>query len=301
MVKLTEEEFKRYLEAGRIAVKVKEEIPRISVPGARVLDVAERIESLIRYYGGEPAFPVNISIGSVAAHYTPTIEDRTTFPEEGLAKVDFGVHVDGYIVDTAITIDLGGSYSAILNAAREALEKALQRVAPGISFREVGRVVEETAKRYSLKPVRNLSGHRIDRYRIHAGESIPNYPESLVPWKFRDGGVYAIEPFITNGVGLVSEEKLVTIYSVKKSKIKASEDEERVLREASTRFRGLPFCARWLSDSGENIEEILERLRGRGALHPYPVLTEISGGQVAQFEETVVIYRGTPYVITKRL
>jgi methionyl aminopeptidase len=301
VVELTEEEFKRYLEAGRMAVKVKEEILRIVAPGAKAVEVAERIEGLIRYHGGEPAFPVNISIGSVAAHYTPVIGDPTVFPEKGLVKVDFGVHVDGYIVDTAVTIDLGGDYAVILNAAREALEKALQKIAPGASFKEIGKVVEETAKRYSLKPIRNLSGHRIDRYRIHAGESIPNYPVSLIPWKFREGGVYAIEPFITNGAGIVAEENLVTIYSVKKTKIKAQEKEERVLREASTRFKGLPFCGRWLSDLGEDIENILNKLRVMGALHPYPVLTEIAGGQVAQFEETVVIYSGSPHVVTRRL
>jgi len=298
---LTEEEFKRYLEAGRVAVKVKEEIQRIVAPGVRVLEAAEKIENMIRYHGGEPAFPANISIGSVAAHYTPRIGDPAVFPERGLAKLDFGVHVDGYIVDTAVTIDLGGDYTAILNAAREALERAIQRIAPGVSFREVGRAVEEAARKYSLKPVRNLSGHRIERYRIHAGESIPNYPETLIPWRFRDGGVYAVEPFITNGAGLVSEERLVTIYSVKKAKSGSSEAEEKILREAVSRFKGLPFCARWLSDLGGDVEAILDRLRARGALHPYPVLTEIAGGQVAQFEETVVIYGGAPYIITRRL
>jgi len=295
---MTEDEFKRYLEAGRIARTVKGHVLGLVRPGAGVLEVAEMIESLIRSMGGEPAFPVNISIGSVAAHYTPGVGDKGLFPERGLAKIDFGVHIDGYIVDTAITIDLGGGFERILSASREALERAIKRVAPGVSFRDIGVIVDETARRYSLKPIRNLSGHRIDRYKIHAGESIPNYPERLVPWKFREGGVYAIEPFITDGAGLVSEERLATIYSVKRSKMKGSGLEERILREAISRFKGLPFCARWLSDLGADVATALERLAGQGVLNRYPVLTEITGGQVAQFEDTVVIYQGTVYVLT---
>ena len=296
---LAEQEFEKYREAGRIAKRVKEEAQKLVSSGRPVLETAVKIEEIIRSLGGEPAFPVNISIGSIAAHYTPTYSDKSLFPERGLVKIDFGVHIDGYIVDTAFTVDLGGDYKIIMDAAREALEKALSRVLPGVSFRDVGRVVEETAKRYSLKPVRNLSGHRIDRYKIHAGESIPNYSEALIPWRFREGGVYAIEPFITSGAGLVSEGRLVTIYSVKKTKIKSSEEETRVLREAIARFKGLPFCSRWLADLGGDIDTVLENLRSKGALHPYPVLVEVSGAQVAQFEETIAIYEGSVYILTR--
>ncbi|MEM2202898.1 MAG: type II methionyl aminopeptidase [Sulfolobales archaeon] len=296
---LAEQEFEKYREAGRIAKSVKEEAQKLVSSGRSVLETAVKIEEIIRSLGGEPAFPVNISIGSVAAHYTPTYSDKSLFPEKGLVKIDFGVHVDGYIVDTAFTIDLGGDYRVIMDAAKEALEKALSRVSPGVSFRDVGRIVEETAKRYSLKPVRNLSGHRIDRYKIHAGESIPNYQEALIPWRFREGGVYAIEPFITSGAGLVSEGRLITIYSVKKTKVKSSEEEARVLREAIARFKGLPFCSRWLADLGGDIDAVLESLRSKGALHPYPVLVEVSGAQVAQFEETIAIYEGSVYILTR--
>ncbi|HWQ17974.1 MAG TPA: type II methionyl aminopeptidase [Sulfolobales archaeon] len=296
---LAEQEFEKYREAGKIAKRVKEEAQKLVSSGRPVVETAVKIEEIIRSLGGEPAFPVNISIGSVAAHYTPTYSDKSLFPERGLVKIDFGVHIDGYIVDTAFTVDLGGDYKIIMDAAREALEKALSRVLPGVSFRDVGRVVEETAKRYSLKPVRNLSGHRIDRYKIHAGESIPNYSEALIPWRFREGGVYAIEPFITSGAGLVSEGRLVTIYSVKKTKVKSSGEEARVLREAIARFKGLPFCSRWLADLGGDIDTVLENLRSKGALHPYPVLVEVSGAQVAQFEETIAIYEGSVYILTR--
>jgi len=132
---MTEDEFKRYLKAGRIARTVKGHVLGLVRPEAGVLEVAERIESLIRSMGGEPAFPVNISIGSVAAHYTPVVGDKGLFPERGLAKIDFGVHIDGYIVDTAITIDLEGVFERILSASREALERAIKRVAPGVSIK----------------------------------------------------------------------------------------------------------------------------------------------------------------------
>ncbi len=297
---LSEEDFRRLLAAGDIARRIKRELGKIAKPGARVRDIAEAIEARIRDLGGSPAFPVNISIGSTAAHYTPTVSDNSVLPESGLVKIDFGVHIDGMIVDTAYTVDLDDTYRVLVEAAREALDRALSIVKPGVALREVGKVVQQVARKYEVKPIKNLSGHRIDRYNLHAGESVPNYNDLLTPWRFKDNSIYAIEPFMTTGAGMVSEDKTVTIYALKSGKLKGLRSSEiEVVKHIISEYKTLPFCERWLSNRFRDAGKILDSLYRRKFLRGYPVLTEVSGSPVSQAEDTVVIYGGEVHIVTR--
>lgn len=293
---------KKYLKAGEIAYNVMNEALKMIKPGALLYDIAERIEKRILELGGRPAFPVNISIAHEAAHYTPTIGDSKRIPESGIVKVDIGVHVDGYIADMARSIDLDGRYERIVTAAREALDKAVERISVGVSAREIGRVVESIAKNYGFKPVKNLSGHRLERYNLHAGNNIPNYPDPLALWRFSDNSAYAVEPFITTGSGIVSEDKnTVTIYSLRNVKTSPASDSVReIVSLIERRFSKLPFCGRWLRDAYSNADRILRELYNRKILYGYPLLLDNPGSQVAQFEDTVVIFERQVIVTTRR-
>lgn len=288
----------KLVKAGEIAKRVREESVRLVKPGARLIDIAEAVEKRIRELGGEPAFPVNIGINDIAAHYTPVPGDSSVIPDGSVVKIDIGVHVDGYIADTAITIALNPALEPLLEACRRALEKALEVVKPGVRLGEVGRVVEETITSMGFKPIRNLSGHSIDRYMIHSGVSIPNYRELFSRRTFQEG-VYAIEPFSTNGVGLVDESTVVTIYAFKEAR------RARVPGEASSFYarvyserRTLPFAERWYHALyGGSLKNILYYLGRSGLLVSYPVLVERGRGLVAQFEHTLVI-TGSDVVVT---
>jgi methionyl aminopeptidase len=273
---LDEEGFKKLLSAGSIASRVKDELRNIVRPGIRIRDLAEAVERKIFEYGGSPAFPVNISIDSIAAHYTPTPFDNSVLPESGLVKIDFGVHIDGFIVDTAYTIDLDDSYRILVEASQEALDRALSIIRPGVPLRDVGKVVQQVARKFDVKPIRNLSGHRIDRYNLHAGESVPNYNDLLTPWRFKDNSIYAVDPFITTGAGMVSEGKEVTIYALKSGKLKGLRgDEVSLVRYIIKEYKTLPFCSRWLSDRFRNADEIVKGLYSRKVFRGYPVLVEV--------------------------
>ncbi len=297
-----EEALKKHLEAGRIAAKVRDEAVSRIRPGAGLLDICEWVERRIVELGGKPAFPCNISVDSVAAHYTPPPGDETLVPEGSVVKLDVGVQVDGYIADTAVTVSFNPDHDALLEAAREALEAALSVIRPGAKFRDVGRVVEGTITRFGFKPIKNLSGHSLGRYLIHAGESIPNTGEPLRFGTFKPGHAYAIEPFATNGAGYVRDSREYYIYAVVKIRAKGLRSfEARLLSEAYSRFRTLPFTARWLLDLGEGKDVVagLERLVKRRVVHAYPVLVEAAGGLVSQFEHTVFITEDDVVVTTR--
>ena len=143
--------------------------------GARLLDIAESIESRMREKGYELAFPVNISIGESAAHYTPAFDDESTVPEKGIVKLDIGARKGHYLGDCALTVDLSGNYGKLVEASQTALESAISMVRAGRKVNEIGREIGKVAKAAGFAPIRNLGGHGIEQHELHASVFIPYY------------------------------------------------------------------------------------------------------------------------------
>jgi methionyl aminopeptidase len=293
---------KAYRRAGELAARVRREAVAVVKEGSRLIDICEWVERRIRELGGQPAFPCNISVNDVAAHYTPLPYDESRVPSGAVVKIDIGVHVDGFIADTAVTVALDERYQDLVESVEEALAKVLEKVKPGISFTELGAVIEEAIKRYGYKPIVNLSGHSLARYTIHAGEIIPNTGSRHVKGHVRPCTAYAIEPFATNGEGIVVEREPVTIYAYngKPLRQRLPPDEKKLLATIVSRYRTLPFTPRWLLDTMEwsKLSTVLAKLVKRGILISYPVLVERSGGIVAQAEHTVLVLEREVLVLT---
>ncbi len=295
------DELEKYMRAGEVAFEAKRLAEKIVKPGTPILRIAEEIEELIRSRGAAPAFPTNISINQVAAHRTPYIGDTEVVPDQAIVKVDIGVHVDGYIADTAITVVLDDRLSSLADAVRDALHKALKRVRAGARFKDIGFIIEREIKAAGFKPIKNLSGHSLGRYQIHGGEYIPNYRDALALGRFRSGRAYAIEPFGTNGRGYVVEDRSsIQIYALRSNRRAVSGFEAEVLNVIRSRFSTLPFCERWLADLGDvdAVRAVLRGLVAKKILTQYPVLVEAGRGMVAQFEETVYVTSSGVYITT---
>lgn len=297
---MTEDEEELLLKAGKIAAIALKEGTTLIKPGAKLLDICEYVEKRIQELGGKPAFPCNISINQIAAHYSPYIDDSLTVPEGAVVKLDMGAQIDGYLSDTAITVILDDKYQKLAEASRDALNAAIQNFRAGINVGEIGKVIEKIIRMYGYKPVKNLGGHLIKRYELHAGISVPNIYERT-PWKIKEGEVYAIEPFATDGGGEVIEGKDITIYALRNPNVKGlTELEKKVLSEIEIRFKTLPFTERWLKDLGEPsvIRNTLRSLARKKALVQYPILIEVKKGIVTQFEHTVLVTKDGPIVTT---
>lgn len=289
MLPTNREELEKLLFAGRIAKEAREHGIQLVQPGAVILDVVEDIEAFIIRRGGRPAFPVNIGIDSVAAHFTPSSDNTDRFPSRGIVKVDVGVHVDGYVADTAATVDLGGNNQALVSSSKRALEEALPLIKPGASIRLIGGTIEKTITASGYRPVTNLMGHSIERYNLHAGFNVPNTGstgDATIPSEI----VIAVEPFATGGRGFVVSGRNGNIFSLVNDKKLDDEASASMLKIIRERFSTLPFAERWLSDEHRH-REILNRLVRRGAIHAYQVLLEAGGGQVSQWEHTIIVDR----------
>ena len=286
-------DIKKNIEAGKIVRQVREEAVKLIKPGVKLLEVAEFVENRIRELGAEPAFPCNISINSDAAHFTPKLNDDRVFKEGDLVKLDIGAHIDGYIADTAVTVDLGDN-NDLVKAAEEALKNAIDIIHAGVNTAEIGEVIESTIKEFGFKPIINLTGHGLQPYIAHAPPTIYNVKiERGV--KLEEGIVIAIEPFVTNGVGRVSERSECEIYSLISIKPVRMKIARQLVDEILRKYKTLPFAKRWLNRPSD---VILAKLVRDGILRAYPVLTEVSGGLVSQAEHTVIVESDKARVIT---
>ncbi|PLJ77594.1 type II methionyl aminopeptidase [Infirmifilum sp. SLHALR2] len=282
----------KYARAGQIASSALKLAIDIVDEGVPLIEIAERLEGFIVSRGGKPAFPVNIAINEVAAHYSPSIEDSSIVPRGALVKVDLGVHVEGYIADTAITIPLSSRFNNIVKASLEALEEALAIIKAGVSMNEIGATITRKISSYGLRPIRNLTGHKVERFELHAGKSVPNVPGfEYFATKMLEGEVFAIEPFATDGAGFVVEKGWSNIYRVVSVKKIPREGElNEVLETLWREFRGLPFSERWVLNRIVSKEQLEELVKLRRVYH-YPMLVEQGLGFVSQFEDTVIVSR----------
>lgn len=317
----------KILRAGKIVSDIRKYVPTIVKKGIPLIEIAEKIEARIVELGGKPAFPVNLSIDNIAAHYTPSHDDKTL--ASGLIKVDFGVHIDGWLADNSISMDLEESTEnkKLIEVAEEALSEAIKLIqsktesktsindkksindkndldinsspgwVDGVALNKIGSAIQTTISSHGFNPVINLCGHSMDKYNLHAGITIPNIDngdkQKLNP------GLYAIEPFVTLGVGKVRDGKPSGIYALVNEKNTRSSISREVLSFIQEEYKTLPFCSRWIvKNLGLKALFGLRELESAGILHQFAQLVEVSGAKVSQEEHTILLEKDKVTVTT---
>ncbi len=292
---MNDEIFEKYCEAGRIAAAIlKDGAGRIR-EGTLYLELVESLEARIHEEGAELAFPLNVSLNEDAAHDTASAGDTRVFCRGDVVKLDLGVHVDGYIADTAMTVDLGKN-SLLLQASEAALESAIKAVRPGATAGELGAAIQGEIESRGYRPIANLTGHGLDQYVLHRSPTIPNIG-NMSGTILEEGMVFAIEPFATTGSGHVGEKMRREIYSQISQKPVRIPSARAIIANIKDR-QGLPFARHWLPD--RKLDLALPTLVKSGVLHVYPVLADIPGSLVSQHEHTVIVTTDGCVVTTRR-
>ena len=294
-----------YQKAGKIVKEVREMAVDEVHEGMKVLTLVNLIESEIRKKGGLPAFPCNISINEVTAHYTSPSGDKSILKEGDLVKIDLGAHVDGYLADSATSVMIGSGegpfqsgdktytpekQAKMIETANNALKVAISNVRPGCQLGKIGTAVEEYINSQGFVPVANLTGHSMSRWILHSGLSIPNVKENN-PHELEEGDILAIEPFVTDGVGMVGDMKDIFIFRFLRDRPLRLNDARKLLEIVKKDYKNLPFAQRWLEEN-TNIRKVnlaMKQLISSRAIYPYHVLREKSGARVAQAEHTVIV------------
>ena len=284
----------RYRTAGTLAARIlKDGAHQIRV-GSSYLELVESIEARVNEEGAELAFPLNLSLNEDAAHDTASWSDERILRKGDVVKLDLGVQIDGYIADTATTVDLGTN-SLLLDASREALEAAIRTVRPGATSGDLGAAVQKEIEGRGYRPIANLTGHGLGQYVLHQSPTIPNIAVNggVV---LEEGMVFAIEPFATTGSGHVREKSKIEIYSQLSTKPVRIPAGRTILEKIQDRH-GLPFSRRWLGE--RRLDLALPALIRSGNLHGYPVLADVPGSLVSQHEHTVIV-TGDGCIVTTR-
>lgn len=289
-------EIEKLKKAGEISKKVKELAREIIKPGVSLFEIAEKLEAKMIELGGKPAFPTNLSINEIAAHSTPMFNDETK--AHGLLKIDVGVHVDGFVADTAFSVDLENSEEnkKLIESAELAVRKGVETISLKSKLMEIGAAIESSIKFFGFQPIINLSGHSIEQYNLHSGVTIPNYNNSQE--YVLEEGVYAIEPFATSGVGRVKDGKPSGIYRIDREGNVRDAFAREVLDYIIKEYGTLPFCSRWLVKKfGSRALIAMKRIEEAGIVHQYAQLIEESKRKVAQAEHTVIL-TGNEKIVT---
>ena len=284
-------EFDDYIQAGKIAGEVRENVRKTDWVGKTVFEICEHVENEIKKRGAKCAFPVNTSINEVAAHYTAEPNDPLVIKDDDLVKIDLGAQINGYIADTAVTVCYNPEFDNLVQAAELSLSNAMSMIKVGVKSSDVGRTIEKTIKQMGFLPIANLSGHSLDQYTIHAGKSVPNI-WSIGSFTFNENQAFACEPFVTtgDGLGFVHEGKIKNIFALSSRKKTKDKEADKMLDYIWQNFNLLPFALRWLTNEWEEKEarRLLEILVKKKAVHAYPILVEGNGQRVTQAEHTFI-------------
>ncbi len=294
---LTDENNEDWRKACKIAAQALQHGLKLIKPGESILGVTEAVEAKIAELGGEMAFPPQISLDHTAAHFCPDASDETVFDTQ-IAKLDLGVHINGWIGDNARTVDLSGEHAELVKAAENALEAAVKLFTPGRALGEVGRAIQETIAQAGYSPIRNLSGHGLAQFVVHCPPNIPNF-DTGDETKLQENQVFAIEPFATTGQGVVVDTSNATIFSIANPRPQRDRGAMQVLNHCK-QYNGLPFTSRWLHDllPQFRLKLALRSLKMTGAMRAYPPLVEKTRGIVSQAEYTVRV-ADKPEVLTR--
>src|SRR3989344_5924148 len=289
----------KILEAGKIAQELRRYACEVVVKDRSLLEIATLIDKKIFELGAKPAFPVNLSINEIAAHYTPSFGDEGV--AHGLLKVDIGISIDGYIADTAFSVDLEGSEEnkKLIEAAESAVLVSVNEFAINKKLTEIGGKISDAISKLGFTSISNLSGHSIERFVVHAGWTVPNYNSGQTD--ILEEGLYATEPFATNGHGRVRDGGKSGIYRVEGGGSVRDRFAREVFMWINEEYKTLPFASRWIHNKfGSRGLLAMKQLEQAGVLYQYPQLVEVSGGKVAQAEHTVLLLEdGTKFVTTR--
>jgi len=290
-------------------------------PGMTMIQICQELETRSRMLIGENglkaglAFPTGCSLNHCAAHYTPNAGDTTVLGKDDVCKIDFGTHINGRIIDCAWTVSFNPKYDKLLEAVRDATNTGIREAGIDVRLCDIGAAVQEVmesyeveidGKTYQVKPIRNLNGHSIDPYRIHAGKTVPIVRGGEAT-RMEENEFYAIETFGSTGRGSVHDDMEVSHYmknyDVSHVPLRLAKSKQ-LLGVINQNFGTLAFCKRWLDRLDQTKYLMaLKDLCDKGIVDPYPPLCDIKGCYTAQFEHTIVlrptckevISRGTDY------
>ena len=287
---------KKWEEVGKIGARILNYAKKIAKKDMLLLELAERVEKKAEELKVGFAFPINLSCDEIAAHFSPQTGDGEV--AKGFLKIDIGIkNEEGYISDNALTLDLENKNKKLLESSRNALNNAIKIIKKGVTLGEIGKTIQETITSDGFSSIRNLSGHKIEKWKLHSGLTIPNY-DNHQNIELEEG-IYAIEPFATTGNGLVQDGKESGIYILQAANPVRNSNARKIFEYIVEKHKTLPFSKRWIIKKfGTKAAFSLRLLERNDNLHHFKQLVEKSRMPVSQAEHTLLLNNGKVKILT---
>ncbi|KAH8432449.1 uncharacterized protein LDX57_010085 [Aspergillus melleus] len=317
--------FNDYRKAAEIHRQVRRWTQETARPGQSLTDIAvgidDGVRALLDNAGLEPGsclksglgFPTGLSLNNCVAHWTPNPGQKDVILDRSdVMKVDFGVHINGWIVDSAFTMSFDPTYDNLLAAVKDSTNTGIKNSGVDVRISDVSAAIQEVMESYEVeiggktfpvKPVRNITGHNIKAYQIHAGKSVP-FIKTKDQTKMEEGEVFAIETFGTTGRGVLYDGPGVYGYGKSysaPSKITSSLASARSLyKTINDNFGTIVFCRRYLERLGvQRYLAGMNDLVNKGVVDVYEPLIDTPGSYSAQFEHTILLGETSKEVISR--
>ncbi|EGP84682.1 peptidase M24 [Zymoseptoria tritici IPO323] len=313
-----------YRKAAEVHRQVRRHVQTVAKPGVSMDYLAREIEdgvrSLVSHPGIEPgdalkgglAFPTGLCLNNIAAHSTPNPGAKDVIlQQDDVLSVDFGVHVNGRIVDSAFTVAANPVYDNLLDAVKAATNTGLMEAGIDARMDHISGEIQEVMESYELelngktipvKAVRSLTGHNILRYKIHGDKQVP-FVKTRTSQRMEEGDVFAIETFGTTGRGHMRDDVVVYGYGRNDTAITAGlfgKSSKALLKTIDEQFGTLVFSKRYLQHIGvKNYHLAMKSLIENDIVEVYGPLVDIPGSHVAQFEHTILLRPNCKEVISR--
>ncbi|KAG4439334.1 hypothetical protein IFR05_005209 [Cadophora sp. M221] len=294
-------------------------------PGASLLSIAEGIEDSVRALAGhsglEPGdglkaglgFPTGLCRNHETAHYTPNPGDKDVLLDKNdVLKVDFGVHINGRIVDSAFTIAFDHKYDNLLAAVKAATNTGIKHAGVDARMKEIGAAIQEVMESYEVeldgmlypvKAIRSLSGHNILRYHIHGDKQVP-FVKNNSSQKMEEGDIFAIETFGSTGKGYTRDDGNAVYGYGRNENVSGAglrlASAKSLLKTIDANFGTIVFNRRYLERLGVKSYHLgMRHLIDQGIVEQYGQLADTKGSYTAQFEHTILLHSGGKEVISR--
>ncbi|TRY53180.1 Methionine aminopeptidase 2 [Cryptosporidium tyzzeri] len=306
--------------AAEVHRQVRKYMQSIIRPEMKLIDMCNILESKVKDLVAAEGlkcgwgFPTGCSLNHCAAHYTPNPHDFTKLTQDDICKLDFGVQVNGMIIDCAFTVAFNDVFDPLIQSTIDATNTGLKVAGIDVMFSEIGSAIEEVIKSYefeykskvyNIKPIKNLNGHSILPYHIHGGKSVPIIATNDGT-RMEENEIYAIETFATTGRGYVTEGLDCSHYMKYYDNPFLNENSTRLnsakilLGGINTHFGTLAFCRRWLDQLGFNKHALaLKSLVDSEIIRPYPPLNDIPGSFSSQMEHTILLRPSCKEIVSR--
>tara|TARA_Y100000591_G_C21826573_1_gene697029 strand:+ start:409 stop:1425 length:1017 start_codon:yes stop_codon:yes gene_type:complete len=321
--------------AGKIHYEINKYIKNIIKPNMKLFDLANIIENriydLTSYNSSNPllsgiAFPTGLSINNCVAHWTPDIKCNKLLLENDVIKIDYGIHFEGSIIDSAFTYCFKDKYKPLLEASKTSTDLAIKMARPDQLLNEIGKEIEENMnsyeielnnKIYQIKPVRSLCGHEINKYRIHGNKVIPNIYIKDYNKRINSNEFYAVETFATTGSGLTYEDTencshFMINYNKEITKKDIPNNCNIIYKFIKKYYNTLAFTDRWIIGKNliknnkkeeltdKNLKKYLNNLNKSLIINKYPPIYDSNKNSYSsQFEDSIYVGEYNTEILSK--